>query len=55
MSETEPDNPAAKPDRDSSVESASAWVLRIGVCASVAVMLIGLVFSFIHGPPLLER
>ena len=55
MSETEVDNPAAKPDRDSSVESASAWVLRIGVCASVAVMLIGLVFSFIHGPPSLER
>ena len=55
MSESQPHHSADKPNRDSSVETASAWVLRIGVCASVAVMLIGLIFSFIHGPPSVER
>ncbi len=55
MIEFPPDTSSSQADRDSSVESASAWVLRIGVCTSVLVMLIGLAFSFVHGPPSLER
>ncbi len=55
MSETPPDHSIPISRHDFSVESVSAWVLRVGVCLSIAVMLIGLTFSFIHGPPSVER
>jgi uncharacterized membrane protein len=38
------------PTRGITIQDASAWILRAGVIASVAVMLAGLVLSFIHGP-----
>jgi uncharacterized membrane protein len=38
-----------------SIESASAWVLRIGVASSVIVMLIGIGFSFAHGTISVQR
>lgn len=38
-----------------SIETASAWVLRIGVASSVIVMLIGIGFSFAHGTISVQR
>ena len=38
-----------------SSETASAWVLRIGVASSVIVMLIGIGFSFAHGMISVQR
>ncbi|HVB30764.1 MAG TPA: DUF1634 domain-containing protein [Gemmatimonadaceae bacterium] len=31
------------------IEDVSSWVLRIGVVASVVILLVGLVLSFVHG------
>ena len=46
-------NPPAQAarNRDAVIQDVSAWILRIGVITSVAVMLIGIVISFVHGPP----
>ena len=46
---------AFPPSTGVTIQNMSAWVLRVGVLASVAVMLVGIVFSFIHGPPTIER
>lgn len=53
MSET-PEPAAAEtsaypPAHGLTIQNVSAWVLRIGVVASVTVMLIGITFSFVHG------
>ncbi len=37
------------------IEDASAWILRIGLAASLAVMLIGVCFSFAHGTISVQR
>ena len=47
--------PSARRREDSRIEDAAAWVLRIGVIVSVAVMLLGLVLSFARGAPSVER
>jgi uncharacterized membrane protein len=47
--------PPRPPHRGIAIEDASAWILRVGVVASVAVMLTGIVFSFIHHHVPLER
>ncbi|MDE3129189.1 MAG: DUF1634 domain-containing protein [Gemmatimonadota bacterium] len=46
-----PQGPAGTPARayPIAIEDVSSWVLRIGVVASVLVMLFGLVLSFAHG------
>lgn len=52
-----PPSPAAEQARlrgDLEIEDISSWILRIGVVASVAVMLLGLVLSFTHGFPSVE-
>jgi uncharacterized membrane protein len=36
-------------EKNGSISDVSAWVLRVGVVASVCVMLIGILFSFVHG------
>jgi uncharacterized membrane protein len=38
-----------------SIEDASSWILRFGVVASVAVMLIGVSVSFLHNHVQVER
>ncbi len=37
------------------LQDVSAWVLRLGVAASVVVMLVGLGLSFSHQPPTLQH
>jgi len=37
------------------IEDASAWILRTGVICSAAVMLMGILFSFVHGRTSLDR
>ncbi|MGD1275828.1 MAG: DUF1634 domain-containing protein [Tepidisphaeraceae bacterium] len=37
------------------IEDASAWILRGGVICSAAVMLMGIIFSFVHGRTSLDR
>jgi uncharacterized membrane protein len=37
------------------IEDASAWVLRIGVVTSVCVMIIGILFSFVHSGTSVQR
>ncbi len=39
----------------SRIPDVSAWILRIGVVASVMVMLCGIGFSFVHGTVSVER
>ena len=39
---------AQRPEHGLTIQDVSAWVLRVGVGASVAVMLIGIAFSFFH-------
>jgi len=39
----------------STIQIASAWVLRIGVLVSALVMLIGITFSFFHGGTAVSR
>ncbi|HEX4125917.1 MAG TPA: DUF1634 domain-containing protein [Tepidisphaeraceae bacterium] len=51
---TEPDR-SHPPAEQSTIQNVSAWVLRIGVILSVAVMLIGIVISFIHTPPTIDE
>jgi uncharacterized membrane protein len=43
------------PENKFSIEFVSAWVLRIGVFASVIVMLVGLLLSFVHGHTSVDR
>ncbi len=33
------------------IQDAAGWVLRVGVALSIAVMILGLIISFIHTPP----
>ncbi len=42
-------------ERGGIINDVSAWVLRTGVVMSVAVMLTGILFSFVHGTVSLER
>jgi uncharacterized membrane protein len=37
------------------IQDAAAWVLRVGVMLSVAVMILGLTISFIHAPPTVKE
>ena len=37
------------------IENVSSWVLRIGVIASVTVMLTGIIVSFVHGTTQVSR
>ena len=49
-------NPPHAPVRDEFIiQDAAAWVLRVGVILSVAVMILGLTLSFIHAPPTVEQ
>lgn len=36
---------------DLEIQDVSSWILRAGVIASVSIMLLGLVISFLHGAP----
>ena len=47
-------DPAAR-GKGTGIADASAWVLRVGVILSVAVMLTGIIFSFVHGTVSLHR
>lgn len=49
------EHPAKKTERGGIINDVSAWVLRAGVILSVAVMLTGILFSFVHGTVSLER
>ena len=50
------DNPPHAPVKDEFIiQDAAAWVLRVGVILSVAVMILGLTLSFIHAPPTVEQ
>jgi uncharacterized membrane protein len=42
-------------ERLSKIPDASAWILRLGVVTSVAVMLCGIGFSFVHGTVSVQR
>jgi len=43
--------PQAPPESNRLIETVSAWVLRLGVILSVAVMITGMVFTFARHPP----
>jgi uncharacterized membrane protein len=43
------------PHRGVSIEDASAWVLRGGLVCCIVVMLVGIIFSFVHGHASLNR
>jgi uncharacterized membrane protein len=46
---------AAREEGDLEIFNVSAWVLRGGVVASVAVMALGLVLAFVRNPPTVAR
>ena len=49
-------NPPHAPVKDEFIiQDAAAWVLRVGVILSVAVMILGLTISFIHAPPTVKQ
>ncbi|MHB1768680.1 MAG: DUF1634 domain-containing protein [Phycisphaerae bacterium] len=49
-------NPPHAPAKDEFIiQDAAAWVLRVGVILSVAVMILGLTISFIHAPPTVKQ
>lgn len=49
-------NPPHAPVKDEFIiQDAAAWVLRVGVIVSVAVMILGLTISFIHTPPTVKE
>ena len=51
-----PGNPPHAPVKDEFIiQDAAAWVLRVGVILSVAVMILGLTLSFIHAPPTVKE
>jgi uncharacterized membrane protein len=47
--------PPVRAEQGSIINDVSAWVLRVGVIASVVVMLTGILVSFIHGTVSLQR
>jgi uncharacterized membrane protein len=54
MPDSTPSDPASPP-AGSSINVASAWVLRAGVIISALVMLAGILVSFVHGTVSLNR
>src|ERR1700722_16091027 len=46
---------AHAPEHGLTIQDASAWILRVGVIASVAVMVLGIVVSFSHHHAGVER
>jgi uncharacterized membrane protein len=51
-----PGTPPHAPIKDEFIiQDAAAWVLRVGVILSVAVMILGLTLSFIHAPPTIKE
>ena len=60
MNDTRADTAASEtsafaPAHGITIQDASAWILRVGVVTSVAVMVLGVIVSFIHNGVTVER